>query len=58
MTTAEAWELVDAGLIRGEWRRWVSVSDKCEFDWHDVDSRREALLQAAKHVAARLAAAN
>jgi hypothetical protein len=49
MSIAEAWKLVDAGKIRGEWRRWVTADGE-EFDWHDIDSRREALLEAAEHV--------
>jgi len=50
MTTNEAWELVKAGLIQGEWRCWVAVDGR-EFHWHDLDSRREALIEAAEHVA-------
>jgi hypothetical protein len=50
MTIGEAWALVDLGKIQGEWRRWVAVDGR-EFHWHDLDSRREALIAAAEHVA-------
>jgi hypothetical protein len=50
MTTTEAWALVKAGMIRGEWRRWVSVPDGKEFPWGDLDERREALVECAEHV--------
>jgi hypothetical protein len=50
MSSAQAWGLVDQGLIVGEWRRWVTVDGR-EFHWHDLDSRREALIAAAEYVA-------
>ncbi len=49
MTLDEAWAFVDAGHIRGEWRRWVA-SDGKEFHWGDLDQRREALVECAVHV--------
>lgn len=49
MNTARAWELVDAGKIRGEWRRWIAADGR-EFPWHDLESRREALIAAAEYV--------
>jgi hypothetical protein len=52
MNIMDAWELVKAGAIRGEWRRWVSVADKREFEWGNVGQRREALLACAEHVEA------
>jgi len=50
VTTNEAWELVKAGVIRGEWRRW-QTADGREFHWTDLETRREALIEAAEHVA-------
>jgi hypothetical protein len=50
MTSNEAWDLVKAGQIIWQWRRWVTVDGR-EFHWSDIDSRRDALLDAAKHVA-------
>lgn len=50
MKTDTAWQLVAAGAIEWQWRRWVSVADGKEFHWSDVDTRREALIQCAKHV--------
>ena len=50
MSTNEAWELVKAGKIVWEWRRWVTADGR-EFHWHDLDSRREALIEAAEHAA-------
>jgi hypothetical protein len=49
MTISKAWELVDSGKIVGGWRKWTTADGK-EFEWYDPDSRREALLEAAKHV--------
>lgn len=49
MTTSQAWELVKAGKIKWEWRRWVTA-DKREFPWHDPESRMEALIEAAIYI--------
>jgi hypothetical protein len=49
MTIMEAWAIVKAGSIEAHWRRWVTVDGR-EFHWHDLDSRREALIEAAEYV--------
>lgn len=49
MTINEAWEIFDAGKIRSEWRRWITVDGK-EFHWHDMESRMEALIEAAIYI--------